>query len=312
MCGDSFGAGRHKVRKIVSWLLMGLGGFLLVAALVATTWAPGQAKRAPLNTDSTTRLSGTAAALPSGDTNQGVRGVSVTKADSEVSDGEVVVYANYTCLVIDVADEPDCGNPGVGEDADPNLVTASEPEVFATDRRTGVAVNDSKYLPEGTPETQGLVNKFPFDTEQTSYEFWDGVLDRTVTTEFEDVEEVNGLETYRFHYVVTDEPAKISGDIEGLYSMDKTMWIEPKTGTIIDQEQHDVRKVGDQTLLDVNLSFTDEQVQVNVDDTEANLSTLSLITSTVPLIGFIGGPLLVLAGVALLITGRTKDDAAEE
>ncbi len=300
------------MRKIVSWLLMGLGGFLLVAALVAVTWAPGQAKRAPLDTDSTTRLSGTAAALPNGDTDQAVRAVSVTKADSEASDGDIVVYASYTCLVVDVAGEPDCGNPGTGEDADPNLVTASEPEIFATDRRTGIAVNDEDYLPAGTPETQGLVNKFPFDTEQTSYEFWDGVLDAAVTTEFEDVEDVNGLETYRFHYVVTDEPAKISGDIEGLYSMDKTMWIEPKTGQIIDQEQHDVRKIGDETLLDVNLSFTDEQVQVNVDDAEANLSTLKLITSTIPLIGYIGGPLLVLAGVALLMTGRSGDEQTKE
>ena len=292
------------MRKIVSLLLMGLGGFLLVAALVSATWAPGQAKRAPLDTDSTTRLSGTAAALPNGETNQAVRAVSVTKADSGASDDDVVVYTGYTCLVVDKAGEPDCGNPGFGEDADPNLVTVGEPEVFATDRRTGVAVNDSKYLPEGTPETQGLVNKFQFDTEQASYEFWDGVLDATVTTEFEDVEEVNGLETYRFHYAVTDEPAKISGDIEGLYSMDKTLWIEPGTGQIIDQEQHDVRKIGDQTLLDVNLSFTDEQVQVNVDDANANLSSLRLITSTVPLIGFIGGPLLLLGGVALVMAGR--------
>jgi hypothetical protein len=297
------------VRKIVSGLLMALGGFLLVAAVVATTWAPGQVKRAPLDTDSVTRLSGTAAALPNGDTNQTVRAVSVTKADSEVSDDEVVVYASYTCLVIDTPDTPDCGVPGEGEDADPNLVTAGEPEVFATDRRTGVALNDSAYLPDGTPETEGLVNKFPFDTEQTSYEFWDGVLDATVTAEFEDVEEVNGLETYRFNYVVTDEPAKISGEIDGLYSMDKTMWIEPKTGQIIDQEQHDVRKIDDQTLLDVNLSFTDEQVQVNVDDANDNLSSLTLITSTIPLLGFIGGPLLILGGVALLMTGRRKADA---
>ena len=295
------------MRKIVSWLLMALGGFLLAAAVVASVWAPDQAKRAPLDTDSTTRLSGTAAALPSGDTGAAVRAVSVTKADSDVSDDDVVVYASYTCLVLDVPDTPDCGVPGVDEDADPNLVSAGEPEIFATDRRTGLAVNDSKYLPEGTPETQGLVNKFPFDTEQKAYEFWDGVLGATVTTEFEEVEEVNGLDTYRFRYVVSDAPAEIASGVDGVYSMDKTMWIEPKTGQIIDQEQHDVRGVGDATLLDVELSFTDEQVETNVDDANANLSTLKLITQTVPLIGYIGGPLLVLAGVVLLMTGRRSE-----
>jgi stearoyl-CoA desaturase (delta-9 desaturase) len=41
------------VRKIVSWILLGLGAFLLVTAIVATVWAPDQVKRAPIDTDST-------------------------------------------------------------------------------------------------------------------------------------------------------------------------------------------------------------------------------------------------------------------
>ena len=46
----------------------GLGAFLLVTAVVASVWAPDQVKRAPLDTDSTTRLSGTAQKLPTGET----------------------------------------------------------------------------------------------------------------------------------------------------------------------------------------------------------------------------------------------------
>ena len=294
------------MRKILSWVLIALGGFLLAAAVVASVWAPSQAKRAPLDTDSTTRLSGTAAVLPAGATNVDVRAVSVTKADSEASDDDVVVYASYTCLVLDDEDTPDCGRPGTGENADPNLVTAGEPEIFATDRRTGVAVNDTKYLPEGTPETLGLVNKFPFDTEKKDYEFWDGVIEDTVVAEYVDTEEVEGLETYRFHYVVDSAPAEIANGVDGTYSMDKTMWIEPKTGQIIDQEQHDVRSAGETTLLDVNLSFTDDQVATNIEDAEANLSTLGLITTTVPLLGFIAGPILALVG-ALLLRRRGSD-----
>lgn len=294
------------MRKIVSWLLLALGGFLLATAVVAGVWAPDQAKRAPLDTDSETKLSGSAAALPTGGTGA-VRAVSVTKADSNASDDDVVVYSSYTCLVLDKPETPDCGLPGFKEDADPNLVTAGDPVIFATDRRTGVAVNDAKYLPEGTPETEGLVNKFPFGTKKADYEFWDGVLGETVTAQYEDVESIEGLETYRFTYVVSEEPAEIANGVDGIYSMDKTMWIEPATGQIIDQEQHDVRAVGDNTLLDVNLSFTDEQVAVNVKDAKANKSSLELITQTVPLIGYIGGPLLLLGGLALTLSGRRSE-----
>ena len=77
------------MRKIVSWILLGLGAFLLVTAIVAKVWAPDQVKRAPIDTDSTTHLSGTAAVVPTGDTNVDVRAVSVTKSDSKKSTDDV-------------------------------------------------------------------------------------------------------------------------------------------------------------------------------------------------------------------------------
>jgi hypothetical protein len=298
------------VRKIVSWVLIGLGGFLLAAAVVASTWAPGQAKRAPLDTNSITRLSGTAAVVPTGDTDVAVRAASVTKADADKSDDDVVVYVNFTCLVKDVPDTPDCGEEGTGENADPNVISVGEPSLFATDRNTGLATNEGDYLPDGTPETEGLVNKFGFDTEKKTYPFWDDVLQRAVDVEYQGTKTIDGLETWAFNYVVTDEEAEIASGVDGTYSMDKTMWIEPRTGQIIDQEQHDVRAAGDTTLLDVELSFTDDQVQTNVDDAKDNLDTLDLITKTVPLVGYIGGPLLILAGILGLTLGQRRRDAA--
>lgn len=295
------------MRKIVSWLLLALGGFLLVAAVVATVWAPGQVQRAPVDTDSTTRLAGTAEKLnPSeGEVEDlDVRATSITEADSEASDDEVVVYTSTVCLVIDVPDTPDCGEQGTGDDADPNVITIST-DVFATDRETGLAVNEGDYLPEDAEPHEGLMNKFPFGTEKKSYPFWDGVLKQAIPTEYVGTEDIDGLTVYEFSYSVSEEPAVVTGDIEGLYSMDKTMWIEPKTGQIVDQEQHDVRTLdnGD-PLLDLQLAFTDDQVATNVEEAKDNVSSLELITGTVPLIGFIGGPLLIVIGLALLVSGR--------
>jgi hypothetical protein len=298
------------LRKIISWVLLGLGAFMLAAAVVATVWAPDQAKRAPLDTDSTTHLSGTAQKLNTGTgevDDLDVRAVSITQADSNKSDDDVVVYVNTSCLVIDIPDTPDCGEPGTGDDADPNVINISN-ELFATDRRTGVAVNGVEYLPEGTPEREGLQNKFPFGAEKKDYEFWDGILDSTVPATYEGTEEIDGLETYRYNMSVVEEEATVIGDVDGIYSLDKTMWIEPKTGAIVDQEQHDVRTLpnGD-PLLDLQLSFTDEQVSANVDDASANVSSLTLITKTVPLVGFIGGAICIIAGILLLVSGRRKN-----
>lgn len=289
--------------KIVSWVLIGLGGFLLAAAVVANVWAPDVVKRAPLDTNTTTRLTGTAAVVPSGDTDVPVRAVSITKADADQSDDDGVVYVNFTCLVKDVPDTPDCGEQGTGENADENVISVGEPTVFATDRRTGVAVNDDRYLPDGTPATEGLVNKFPFDTEKKNYPFWDGVLGRAVNAEYQGTKTIKGLETYEFGYQVSGEPAEIATGVDGTYSMDKTMWIDPRTGSIIDQEQHDVRAAGETTLLDVQLSFTDEQVQTNVDDARDNIDSLDLLTKTVPIIGYVAGPVLLLVGVLGLLMG---------
>ena len=294
------------MRKIVSWILVGLGAFLLVTAIVASVWAPDQVKRAPIDTNSTTRLSGTAAVVPTGDTNVAVRAVSVTQSDSNKSTDDVAVYTNYTCLVLDNPG-PDCGRRGEGKNADPNVINVGQPEAFATDRRTGIAVNDSEYLPKGTPKTEGLVNKFPFDTEKKDYPFWDGVLADTVDATYVGTDTIDGLDVYKFTYSVVNAAAEIADGIEGTYSMDKTMWIEPKTGQIIDQEQHDVRAANGTPVLDVELSFTDSQVKTNVDDAKSNVSSLDLITSTVPLIGFILGPILLIAGAIGLVLSRRSE-----
>lgn len=298
------------MRRIFGWVALGLGAFLLFAAGLVTFWAEGQLKRTPLDVDSVTRLDGTAERI---DTENGgldlldVRATSFNKSDSEASDDDVVVFVANTCLVVDVPGTPDCGEPGTGEDADPNVINVSEPTVFATDRRTALAVDDEKYLPDDAPETEGLVNKWPFDTEKTDYPVWDGLLGEAVTASFEREEEVEGLQTYVFSYSVTDEPAEVIEGTEGRYSQEKTFWIEPLTGSIIKQTQSEVRSLEDGTvLLDLDLSFTDEEVAGNVEESASDADSLELFTSTLPTVGLWAGIPLVLVGLVLLLAGRSS------
>lgn len=295
------------MRRTIYLVLLGLGAFLLVAAVVAMTWAPGQVKRTPLDTDSTTRLVGEGEKLnpASGKVEPiEVRATSFTEADSKASDDDVVVFVNTTCLVLDEPETPDCGVEGTGDDADPNVVSITT-DIFAADRENGEAVNDDKYLPDDAVPHEGLVNKFPFDAEKKDYAYWDGMLGRTVPAKYVGTEEIEGVEAYQFDIDVVDEPAEVVDGIDGVYSMDKTLWVDPVTGSILKQEQHEVRTLenGD-VLLDLNIAFTDDQVKANASDAEDNISSLNLLTKTVPLIGFIVGPLLILIGAALWFVSR--------
>jgi len=293
-------------------VLLALGTFLVVVGLMAALWAPGQVKRTPLDTDSVTKLSGNADKLnpETGEVeNIDVQATSTTEADTEYSDDDVIVFENTTCLVIDdgSGNVPDCVP---ANDPEKRLVTAST-DVFATDRRDATAVNDASYVPPSAEEKEGLVNKWPFDAEKKTYAYWDGILKEAVDAEYDGTETIDGLETYRYHVLIEDEPATVLTDVEGVYSQDKFIWIDPVTGAIVNQSQHEVRELPDgSTLLDMQLAFTDEQVESNVADAKDNGSSLGLLTKTVPLVGIIGGVLCLLVGAFLLFAGRGRRAAA--
>src|SRR3546814_20786935 len=103
------------------------------------------------------------------------------------------------------------------------------------------------------------------------------MLKRTVPVKYKGTDKIDGVEVYEFNYTVSDQDAEVVSNIDGKYSMDKTMWVEPNTGAIIKQEQHEVRTLenGD-PLLDLNLAFTDAKVKGNAADAEDNLGHLQL------------------------------------
>ena len=282
------------MRKTVGLVLLGLAGFLITGALLVQFWVPGQVEKTPLDVNSTTRLSGNAAQLPSGEPGP-VRAVSRTVADGEASDGDVVVFDTVSCLMREVPGAPDCTQD---TEAVSPLVTAGT-DRFATNRTTGEAVNDEAYVGAAAEPHEGVINKWPFHPEQKTYKYWDGLLGRAVDAEFAGEEEIDGLPVYRYEVSVTDEPAEISNGIAGLYSNDKTLWIDRGTGAIIDQNEKQVRKLeSGTTVLDLDFGFTNETVAANVADAKANNSQLDLVGWAPLLLGALG--LVALAGGLVL------------
>ena len=289
------------MRKNVGIIMLGLSGFLLLVAFMAVVWAPDKAERTPLDVNTTTYLSGEAGKLntSTGELEENpVKATSITKIDSNASDDKVGVWVQTSCLVIDDGSTPDCvdGN-------DPRLISA-DADVFATDRVSGLAVNGAKYLPpEATPH-DGLVNKFPFDTEKKSYPYWDGTVGAAVDAVYDSTVEIDGVETYKFVITIEDAGIDIAEGLPGTYDDVKEIYVEPRTGAMINQVDDQQRYLDDGTMvLDLQLAFTDEQVDQFVRDANDNIGQLDLLGRTVPLIGFIGGGLALIVGLLLALRG---------
>jgi hypothetical protein len=305
--GDSFDPGRgFVVRKVAGWVALAVGAFLLMAAALGQFWAPGNAERTPLDVNTTTRLSGVAQKLnpATGQVEEfPVNATSVTKSDTNRSDGKVIAFVTTTCLVIDRGDVPDCVD---AKDPQHRLVSAST-DTFATDRHTAVAVDDKKYLAADAEPHQGLVNKFPFDVQKKTYPYWDGILDSTVPAKYDRTERLQGLTTYKFDVDVPSTPAEVLSGVQGLYTQRKSIWVEPRTGSIVKQTQDETRTLpnGD-PLLTLNLEYQPDTVTKAVHDAGDKAGKLRLLTGVLPIVGLVGGLLLVIIGLWLLLGGRRR------
>lgn len=282
-----------------SWIgraCIGLGGFLVVAGLLGLVWAPGVVEKTPIDVDTTTYLEGEAGKLDAA-TGELVRNpiyaISVSQTDTEVSTDDTVAFVQSSCVMIDRGGERQC------VDGSDDMITAST-DVFATDRVSALAVNEGIDLPPDATPHDGLVNKFPFDAEQTTYPYWDGTLGRTVDADFDRTETIGGLETYVYTVAVTRAATEVAAGTPGFYSTRKEIFVEPATGAILNQTEDQQRWLENGTpVLDLQLAFTEEQVATFVDDTNDNLGLLRLLTVVVPLVGLIGGPVLIVLGLVL-------------
>lgn len=300
------------MRTILGRVLLAVGGFLLVAGLVALIWAPDVVKRTPKDVDSVTHLAGTGGKI---DTSTGeievgpVVASSITKQDSEASTDDVAVFVNHSCLMIDEGEVPDCI-----DDTDPRLLSAST-SLFATDRETALTVPNANFLPEGSTQAEGLQNKWPFDAEKKTYPYWDGTAGMAVDAVYDREQRIQGMTTYVYKVVVEDAPIEVAEGITGTYSSTKEIYIDPITGAIIHQTDDQERWIDDgPQALELNLSFTEEQQKKNVEDAKSNQRSLDLVTKWVPIGGIVGGLIALVGGLFLVLREerRPTDNASDD
>lgn len=295
------------MRKGAAIVLSTLGAFLVLVAIMAQFYAPSRLMKTPLDVETITRLAGTAELSDGngGTESTPVRATSVTYADSELSDDEVVSFVSSQCLFKEGADIDLCVS---AQDPEGRLISATT-DNFATDRKTGESVNDPKYVPAGSVEHEGVVNKWPFEAQKKTYPYYDALVGGAVDAVYERTEKVGDLdEVYVYKVEVPETTAEITSGVTGTYTDSKEIWIEPLTGQIVNQIDHQERFDADgNPFLILDLAFTEDQVAKNAEEISETVASLTLIKDTVPLIGLVVGIPMLLLGLFLGLRGRKGD-----
>lgn len=256
------------MRRLFSTALVGLGAFLIMAAVLVKFYALPSLAITPTNYESTTELRATdatifdAAALEPVTSDLAIS--SYTVADSAVDAPEGVdVWVNRTSIVRSDVDGATC-DPAVDAALPGCFQQSSERVPFDAESGAATACPDcGSYVDESYVDgdsyavrqvevtRSGQVYKAPFGMDKQDLMWWDSAIGEATTMEYVGTESIDGLETYK--YVQTIEPTEIGtqdlpGSVFGttedtvtaatVYSMVRTMWFEPTTGTPVNRVEN--------------------------------------------------------------------------
>ncbi|GAB2497837.1 PorA family protein [Nocardiopsis aegyptia] len=300
------------MRRTVAVVLIALGVFFLAFAPMMRTWMSSSLMKTPLDYYSQTVNEGEVDYFNIEDVepveNARVEAHSTIRADVASSTDDTVVWDQFTWI----------------KDADTDFGISSTSRRAGHDRVTGEAVDCCDAMINDEAATQaGILWKFPFFPEQRDYDFYETTVQEVVPMEFQGVEDIEGVETYR--YVQTVEPTTVGertiprsvaglegdGDITGdeQFSIVRTYWVDAVTGTPIkvSEDQHRVVVYeGEEvlTLLSGELTFDEASVQDKIQSSEQGRTLLPLLRTTIPVGSLIVGVGLIAIATVLLIAGR--------
>jgi hypothetical protein len=306
------------VARRVGFVLIFVGLFLLFFGLVERVYAYPRLKKAPLDQYSSPVATGTGTYFNrSPDKLAEITGARlsnkrIVRGDVGAGTDDVAVWDSFNSTI---------------DTADNGVITATQ-ERIALDRVTAQSVQCCGE----NPRHQGLTLKFPFDTEKTTYQFWDGPAQRALPAAFTRTEKLNGVTVYRFEQRIDrldvgdqEIPGSLAGDPETpsvqtniVYSNLKTLWVEPATGIIVKAQQDASQVLETQggepvlTLLDAVLTYDDATVGRNAEDAASGASRLRLLGTILPLAALFLGLVALAAGLVLLRSPEGRRVASGE
>jgi len=298
------------MRGIIGPVLTFLGAFLIAVALLSKFYMGDALLKTPINVTETISLDGKALTPNQKGKVQEVPVLawSIYHTDTALSDSNVASFQNSQCLVKDIGSPTGC----VSSDDPQNRLLSATTDNFATDRRTAEAVNDPAHLPAGSTPHEGVINKWPFLAEKKTYTFWDDGTQQGVPATYAGTDTRDGHEVYVYDVQVPKTKIEVAAGLKGYYTDDKQIYVDPMTGSVLDQREHQVRTdLQGGPVIDLTLGFTDAQVQKLVDDAKANDKTLTLIRTTLPIVGLVVGIPVFALGLFLTLRNRKPKHSAD-
>lgn len=327
-------AERSGPSRILALVLIGLGAFLVVAAILIPTYTISALEKTPLDLEVTTVSTGEGSVLDA----------TSLAAGRAVVDQNVPLVSQRFVTVEDPSDA-DIMTLQAGQtlrrsdkQADTGLLTASVDRV-TIDRKTSMPVENpigtiqvAGNAPAEEVAHTGLQYKFPFNSEQKSYPYFDVNARATKDIDFVEATEINGTPVYQYQQTVgpvdlstvvnlpTNKvtlPADTWG-VEGgaapvtmtrWYENTRTLWVEPETGVVVKGEeqihQYYGREAGNAEVdvLNAPITFDENTVEYQIQQAKDGQDQLSLFGRTVPIIAGILGVISLIAGVFLLLRG---------
>jgi hypothetical protein len=304
------------MRRIAGVVLLGLGAFLLAAAALVRWYAYPTLAVAPVDQDSTSFAVGEEMTYfdrgtlgeQTGTLTSKIRVIGLVKASEDEGDN-VAVWDRSTVTTTDDGTE----------------ISVTQARV-PFDRKTGRAVKCCEASVDEEPiDFEGGVFKFPFGAGKESYDWWDSDLEKSVPFEYSGEKTIDGLKTLRFTMRI--EPTKI-GEVqvpprvlrevadevltaETWYANERTVYVEPETGALIDVEENvnkTLRYNGEDRVVTTRglVSYPDSQVRENVDTYQSLANQLRLLRAILPIAGLVSGLIAAVAGLALLRQRREE------
>ncbi|MBV2362144.1 DUF3068 domain-containing protein [Streptomonospora nanhaiensis] len=305
------------MRRTVAVVCIALGVFCLALAPMLRYWMAESLMRAPLDQYSRTVNHGEGVTYFNAEEMESIENATVeayttVRGDVAASSDDIAVWDQFTWV----------------EDIERDFAFQSTYRRAGHDRVTGEGVDCcDASVNDDAVEQSGQIYKFPFLTEQRDYEFFDTTSRLTRPITFEGVEEVNGVETYRFEQVIEDVkigertlPADLlgmdqEGDVTGdeMYSITRTYWIEPTTGAPIglSEDQHRAVVVDGEerlVLFDGEMVWDEQTIENNIENARQGMTVLPLLRTTLPIVLLVAGVALVaLGGVLMIGTGDRRE-----
>jgi hypothetical protein len=304
------------MRRTVGLILCGLGAFLIVTALLLRLYAYPSLAKAPLDQYTTTVSFGPGATVfdisSLSEVQTDLTSTRITRGDVEASDDDVAVYDTFV---------------NTTNSAGTTLSAMTERAAFG--RTDGLAVRGFGENIDGDPVVhEGLIFKFPFDTQRQDYPFWDYTVRKAFPAKFSGEEELEGVAVYRFVQTIPatviaslDVPGSLVDADEATVSVDRvyentrTLWVEPNTGVILKGQEEQYARFqyeGEDkvTATEVTIAYNDDTVRMLADEYGPKGRQLDLVRNAAPLwAGLLG---VVVLGVGLVLVWSHRRERADE